>query len=118
MKFDVNIHHHVHIPSEFQRMVEETWKGVNELMKNVDEVLAAVEAQQTVVDGVLTLVTSLREQVADALSHVGIDAATQAKLDTIFDDVSANTANLNSALNANTAVAPEPPAVDPATPSA
>ncbi len=80
---------------------------VEKMAKTLDEVLAAVTSEDTKIDSLITLVTGLKQQLADALSGVTLPPATQAKVDALFDNVTAKAAAVQAALDAN--VPPTPP---------
>lgn len=72
-------------------------------MATLDDILRNVQDQSTLIDGLGSLVTGLRKQVADALARN--DATTRAKVDAIFAAAESNKAKLTVALTANTPVA-------------
>jgi len=76
-------------------------RKLNEMANTLDDVLADVQSEKTVVDGISTLISGLKQQVADALSGV-LTAEQQAKVDAIFAGVEANKAALSANLVANT----------------
>ena len=70
-------------------------------MHNLDEVLATVEANSTKVGSLIALVDGLKAAVADALAHVGLSAEEQAKVDAVFNAVTAESTKVQAALDAN-----------------
>ncbi len=79
------------------------------IMNTLQEVLDDVTAEKTLIASVLTLVSGLQQQLADALAGVNLTPAQQAAVDAIFTQVEENKAALGTALTANTP--PAPPAV-------
>lgn len=77
-------------------------------MATLDQVLSDVTDESTVIDGVMTLVSGLRQQVADLLAKTGMSADDQAKVDAIFAAAEANKAKLGNALVSNTPATPSP----------
>ena len=73
------------------------------IMVTLNDIQRDMAEESTLIDGLSTLITGLRQQVADALARN--DAATQAKVDAIFAQAEANKAKLTAALTANTPVA-------------
>ncbi len=70
----------------------------------IDSILADVTGESTLIDSVSAFITSLKQQLKDALAGQ-IDDATKAKIDQIFATAEQNKARLADALAANTAVA-------------
>lgn len=75
-------------------------------MASIDELVSAVHNESTVVDSVLALVVSLKASLDEALANAGIPADVQAKIDGIFDEVTADSARIGAAVTANTPAAP------------
>lgn len=65
----------------------------------VDEDLAAVTAADAGADSIIAYVTTLKRQLADALAGENISAATQEKLDRIFDVSTATATKVAAAVN-------------------
>lgn len=83
------------------------------LKEQLDTLIGNITAETTVVGGVVALlntdtgiIATLKQQVADALAGINVDAEVQGKLDTAFADAQANTQALSDALVANTPAAP------------
>lgn len=76
----------------------------------LDDIIADIEEQKTLISGVSTLVTGLKDQLKDALSGVSLPPAVQAKIAKIWTETEANRQALADALVENTPAAPEPPA--------
>jgi hypothetical protein len=74
-----------------------------------DEALAAVTAEDTRVDSLITLFSTTKKKLADALSGVTIPPAVQEKINSIFDLSAASAAKMDTALNTNV---PPPPDVE------
>lgn len=84
------------------------------LMATLDDDIAAVAAQSTQIDGVSTLITSLEQKIADALSGTTLPAPVQAKVDALFTALQTNSGKIATAINTGTPAA----AVNPAAPGA
>lgn len=78
------------------------------IMASLDDVLSDITAETDAISSVSTLITGLKQQLADALSGTTLPPATQAKVDQIFAAAEANKAALATAILANTPE--EPPA--------
>lgn len=72
------------------------------MMATLDQILSDVTDESTQIDGIATLVTGLRQQLADALAGTTLPPATQAKVDAIFAQAEVNKQKIADALNANT----------------
>lgn len=72
---------------------------------NIDDLIAKVTAEDTVIDSVGALLTSIKGELTAALA-AGVDPA---KLKTLSDLVDTGTAKLTAAITANTPQAPPPP---------
>ena len=75
------------------------------LMAKLDDIVADVTAETTLIEGVSTLVTGLKQQLADALTGENLSPEAQAKVDQIFATAEANKAKLAAALADNTPAA-------------
>ncbi len=84
------------------------------IMATLQDILADVQAEKTMIDGIGTLISGLKQQVADALKNSGISAADQATIDAIFAQAEANKAALTSAVGANVNQTAPTPAPAPA----
>lgn len=83
-------------------------------MATLDQVQQDIADESTLIDGVGTLVTGLKQQVADALSGAKLPQAVQDKVDAVFAGAEANKAKLTAALAANTGIPPAVVAAPPA----
>jgi acetylglutamate synthase len=77
-------------------------KAQEKAMATLDQILSDVTEQATMIDGVSTMISGLRQQVAEAVAKTGMPAEDQAKIDAIFDSAEANKAKLAGALATNT----------------
>lgn len=75
-----------------------------QIMKTLTEVLTEVQSEKTLIDGVGTLISGLRQQVADATAGK-LNPADQALLDSIFDAADQNKAALSAAAATGTPAA-------------
>ena len=73
-----------------------------EIMATLDETLAAVEKDTALSDGIVTLVAGLKKQLQEVLTGVTLPPAVQAKVDAVFQGVTANNDKVEAALLANT----------------
>ncbi len=69
--------------------------------KTLDDVVALVTAEDTKIDSLIALIAGLKQQIADALSGVTLPPAVQAKVDAVFDAVTAQAGKVQGALDAN-----------------
>lgn len=76
----------------------------NKIMATLDDLQNDVNAEDTVGDGITTLLTGLSAQIA-ALKGTQTDPATAAKIDALDAQIKARTAKLAAAVTANTAAA-------------
>jgi hypothetical protein len=83
----------------------------------LDAITTALQNQSTVEDSVLALLTSIKNQLADALRGEQLSAGAQAKLAAIMPLLEANTSKLSAALVANTPAADTPASPAPAAPA-
>lgn len=74
-------------------------------MSTMNDLVAAVAAQKSVEASLVELVGGMAEKIAK-LSLPTTDSATQAAIDQLVVDVTANTAELAKAIAANTPAAP------------
>jgi ABC-type transporter Mla subunit MlaD len=78
---------------------------LEKIMATLDDVLKDVTDESTAIDSISTLISGLRQQVADALAGATLPAATQAKVDAIFTAAETNKTKIATALAANTPAA-------------
>ncbi len=83
--------------------IKQLERKIDKMAATLDEVLVDVAAEATLIDGLSTLISSLKQQVIDAKGD-------QAKIEQIFADAEANKAALQKALTDNTPVPPQEPA--------
>ncbi len=79
------------------------------IMASLEDIARDVTEESTLIDGVSTLITGLKTQLATALEGAGLSPDTQKQIDAIFAAAEANKAKLATALAANTP-AENPPA--------
>jgi hypothetical protein len=101
---------------ELREMVRLVLNKENIIMSNLDDDLAEVTAQGTRLDSINTLIVTLNQRIADALSGTTLPPAVQAKVDAVFAGLQANGAKIDTALNAN--VPPPAPTPAPTPPAA
>jgi hypothetical protein len=87
------------------------------LMADLDQALADIADEKTAIAGVATLIGTLRQQVADALSGATLPPAVQAKVDAVFAGLEDNKTALASALTTQPSGAPVIPVVTPPAPA-
>jgi hypothetical protein len=77
------------------------------IMASIDDLISEVNSETTLIDSVGTLISGLKQQIADALASAGtkIPADVQAKIDQAFAQLEANKAKLAAAVQANTPAA-------------
>jgi hypothetical protein len=97
---------------ELREMVRLVLNKENSIMSTLDDDLAAVTAESTRLDSIDTLITTLNQRIADALSGTTLPPAVQAKVDAVFAGLQANSAKIDTALNTN--VPPPAPTPQPA----
>lgn len=68
----------------------------------LDDIIADIEEQKTLIAGLSSLITGLKQQLADALAGVTLPPAVVAKIDKIWADTEENRAKMAEALTANT----------------
>ncbi len=106
------------------RWLESLWNKENAIMSNVTQAqvdlqnafTAEIAKQTTVTQGAIALISTLKQQVADAMAHA---QATQPSFDpapfqAMLDRISANDTAMANAVAQNTVAASEVPAVAPA----
>jgi len=70
-------------------------------MSTLDDDLAEVTAQSSRLDSIDTLVDTLNQRISDALSGTTLPPAVQAKIDSLFTGLKANSEKIDKALNTN-----------------
>lgn len=70
--------------------------------KSLDEVLQDLNDEKTQVGGLVSLTTSIKQKLDDALSGVTLPPAAQAKVNAIFDQIEANKQAIMDGINVNT----------------
>ena len=75
-------------------------------MVTIQDIQNDMTAETTLIEGLGTLISGLKQQVADALATVTIPVATQAQIDALFATAEANKAALTAALTVGTVAAP------------
>jgi capsule polysaccharide export protein KpsE/RkpR len=100
MEFNINIRADIHYHGDVA-VVKEIRDKLEKIMTSLQDVLDAVTAESTKVDGIVALVASIKQQLADALSGTTLPPAVQAKVDAVFAGLTANATKLDTALQAN-----------------
>lgn len=77
---------------------QEFLRKVQILMASIDDVVAAVQAESDEDDSVIAFIAGLKQQLADALAGTTLPPATQAKVDAIFAQATANAGKLATAI--------------------
>lgn len=77
--------------------------------KTIDEVLASVTENETVGDGIVTLLTGIKKQLDEALAGTKLPPAVQAKVNAIFEASERDKQKLADAIVANTPSEPTEP---------
>ena len=75
------------------------------IMATLDQIAADMTEETTLIDGISTLITGLKQQLTDALAGTTLPPAVQAQVDAIFTTAEANKAKLAAAAVANTPAA-------------
>jgi hypothetical protein len=88
--------------AHIRRMLNATTTDQEITMATVAEIQAEVTEQTTVIDGAVTLLTSLAQQILDNVND-------PVALEQIASDIQANTSELADAVTANTPVPPVEP---------
>lgn len=111
-----HIHHHIELSPEVSARLDESARKLNLIIQNqetimasLDQILTDVTDESTAIDGISTLISGLKQQLADALAGTTLPPATQAKVDAIFAAAEVNKGKIATALAANTP--PTKPAV-------
>lgn len=92
---------------EATRVIVARLQRMEEYMSKLEDLLSAVEAQQTKIDSLITLTDGLHKQVLDAMGDT-ITPSQKMRINKVFDDVTANSADIDAALLANTTPEPAP----------
>jgi hypothetical protein len=120
MKFELHVYHHYPRDPVVARELASLRQLLENRMSDIDDFLnrliADVSAQKTQIASLTALTTALKHKVADALAGESLSTAAKDKLAAIFPAIEANTADIASAINANTDAAPATVA-DPAPPA-
>jgi len=113
---DFCVHVHVHGEGDAETFRQSVLKllgtiksNTEKLMSSLDDDLALIQSQGTQIAGVNTLITTLNQRVADALSGVTLPPAVQAKVDAVFTGLTDNSAALATALATDAGGNPLPP---------
>lgn len=83
-------------------------RKVDEMAKTLDDVLAVVTPLGDKIDSLVALVNGIEQQLKDALSGVTLPPGVQTKVDAVFDQITAESAKVQAALDANTPPVPTP----------
>jgi hypothetical protein len=81
--------------------ISERETNIMATLATLDTILAKVTEQTTITNGVVVLITGLRQQILDAGTAAGLSPEVLAKFDAILATVDSNSAVLSSALTAN-----------------
>lgn len=81
---------------------------LDQIMATLDQILADVVDEHTKIEGLITLLNGIKQQLADALAGTTLPPEVQAKIDAVFDGVEVNKAAIVAALDANTPPSPTP----------
>jgi hypothetical protein len=81
--------------------ISERETNIMATLATLDTILTKVTEQTTITNGVVVLITGLRQQILDAGTAAGLSPEVLAKFDAILATVDANSAVLSSALTAN-----------------
>ena len=92
---------------ELRDMLHTIIKNQEAMMATLDQVLQDVTDESTRLDSISTLITGLKQQVADALSGATLPPGVQAKVDAVFAAAETNKGKIDAALN--TGVPPATP---------
>lgn len=112
---------HIHVHHHADPAVAEQLERLNQLlerfMSDIDDFVTLlttrITAQKTQVDGIAALLTSIKNQLADALRGEKLSPEAQAKLAAIMPALEANTTEISDAIVANTDAAPPAPTPAP-----
>lgn len=100
---------------EATRVIMARLQRMEEYMSKLEDLLSAVEAQQTKIDSLIVLTDGLYKRVLEAMGET-ITPSQKMRIAQVFEEVIANSADIDTALKANTVeAAPEPtPEPEPA----
>jgi hypothetical protein len=90
--------HDDHSTNEVERKLDHIISLLEKIMASLDQTLAAVTAESTVDDSIIALLLGLNAQITAG----GLSAADQVKVDAIFNQATANSAKVATAVTANT----------------
>lgn len=90
---------------EVYEMLNHIIQNQEKIMATLDQVLQDVTDESTAIDGISTLISGLKQQLADALAGTTLPAPVQAKVDAIFAQAETNKGKIATALAANTTAA-------------
>lgn len=114
----VDIYHHHEPDPSLLRLLTRLNNNVEKLMSDIDDfvtvTLAKISDQKKQIDGVATLLSAIKHQLADALAGENLSATAKTKLAAIMPALEGNTTEITDAINANTDAAPPAPAPAPA----
>ncbi len=88
------------------------------MLASLDDILKDVTDESSQIDGLSTLISGLKDQLAAALAGTTLPPATQAKVDAIFAAAEVNRGKIADALNNNAGVTAPPTTPPPAAPAA
>lgn len=102
----IEVHANVHLASaDDVRRIESALAIILErleiIMATLDQVLQDVTDESTRLDSISTLISGLKQQLADALAGTTLPPPVQAKIDAVFAAAEANKAKIDTALNTN-----------------
>ena len=101
----IEVHHYHHYDEAELHSIN---RKLEAIMATIDQVLADVTDESTALDSIATLISGLRQQVADAVKNAGIPPDVQAKIDQVFAVAEQNKTKVAAALAANIAPDPQP----------
>lgn len=107
--FSIEHHHYFHGDDGISQSLVLILDRLNLIIQNqnkmdvtLDQTLESVTSNGTVGDSIVTLVTSLKKSLDDALAGITLPPAVQAKINAIFEASEADKAKLQEAILANT----------------
>lgn len=106
MRLDVYVHHEpdphqMALLYEIHQRLISIERKEDRIMTNIDQLTAAVADETTKEDSLITLVVSIKQEL-DALTAGQLPPDVQAKVDALFNTVTANSAKITAAITANT----------------
>lgn len=96
-QMDVHVYHH---NDNTERLIDKLSKKVNKLMATIEQLKVAVQRNTEVDDSVITLLNGIVQQLKDAQASSDPEA-----IQTVIDQLDANTKKMAYAVTANTPVA-------------